>query len=196
MLTRFQRAGGKVQWKDYTDTKVTGLFDHPQGGSIEVTWDLERAKQAGLGVKDMWKKYPRQMLRSRVISEAIRTIYPGVTNNLYTSEEVMDFDGVADVTPKNRSGLSKSDRTKFVSEMTFKYQSATTLDELNNIWDDAEEVMKTLRNGSGADSSAASTIEVEYMTAERRIKDSIKALQDDETAAELNRKADNGDFDF
>ena len=40
MLARFQQAGGSVQWKDYTDEKVTGVFSHPSGGSLEVSWSL------------------------------------------------------------------------------------------------------------------------------------------------------------
>jgi hypothetical protein len=39
----------------------------------------------------MWKKYPRQMLRSRVVSEGVRTVYPLATSGLYVEEEVCDF---------------------------------------------------------------------------------------------------------
>jgi hypothetical protein len=39
----------------------------------------------------MWKKYPRQMLRSRVISEGVRTVYPGATSGLYEENEVHDI---------------------------------------------------------------------------------------------------------
>ena len=52
---------------------------------------MQRTKAAGLGGKDMWKKYPRQMLRARVISEGVRAICPGVTAGFYTPEEVADF---------------------------------------------------------------------------------------------------------
>ena len=40
----------------------------------------------------MWHKYPRQMLRARVISEGIRAVYPGGCSGFYTPEEVADFD--------------------------------------------------------------------------------------------------------
>lgn len=100
MLARFQQAGGKVEWKDYTDTKVSGTFSHPQGGSLFVEWDMERARKAQLGGKDNWAKYPRSMLRARVISEAIRTVYPGVIVGVYTPEEVQDMEPMRDVTPK------------------------------------------------------------------------------------------------
>lgn len=92
MLARFQAAGGKVVWNAYTDQAVSGTFSHPQGGSATVEWTLQQAKTAGLTGKDVWKQYPRAMLRARVISEGIRTVYPGVSVGVYTPEELADFD--------------------------------------------------------------------------------------------------------
>ena len=92
MLARFQQAGGKVEWKEYTDAKVTGLFSHPQGGTLELSWSLEQAKRIGIANKDNWKNYPRAMLRARVISEGIRSVYPGCVVGVYTPEEVSDFE--------------------------------------------------------------------------------------------------------
>jgi hypothetical protein len=91
MLARFQQAGGTVQWKEYTDEKVTGLFTHPQGGSLELSWTLRQAKEIGIANKDNWKNYPRAMLRARVISEGIRSVFPGCVVGVYTPEEVQDF---------------------------------------------------------------------------------------------------------
>lgn len=91
MMARFQAAGGKAQWGTYTDQKVVGTFSHPQGGTVEITWTFEQAKKIGLTGKDNWKNYPRAMLRARVISEGIRTVYPGVAVGIYTPEEVQDF---------------------------------------------------------------------------------------------------------
>ena len=91
VLTRFQQAGGKVEWIEYTDTKVVGKFSHPQGGSVTIDWTMERAKQAGLTGKDNWRNYPRAMLRARCISEGVRTVYPGVASGIYTVEEVQDM---------------------------------------------------------------------------------------------------------
>ena len=78
MMARFQQAGGKVEWKEYTDDRVTGVFSHPAGGSLSVTWTLEMGRNIGL-VKpgSGWQKYPRAMLRARCISEGIRSVYPG-----------------------------------------------------------------------------------------------------------------------
>ena len=93
MLARFQNAGGKVDWKDYTDEKVTGVFSHPNGGELAVTWTIEQATKIGL-VKpgSGWQKFPRAMLRSRCISEGIRSVFPGSVQGFYSVEEVSDFD--------------------------------------------------------------------------------------------------------
>lgn len=92
LLARFQAAGGKVTWGSYSDQEVSGTFSHPQGGTVTVGWTIAQAKGAGLTSKDVWKQYPRAMLRARVISEAIRTVYPGVSVGVYTVEEAQDFD--------------------------------------------------------------------------------------------------------
>jgi hypothetical protein len=93
LLARFQAAGGRVEWKEYTDDVVTGVFNHPAGGSISVSWTISQAKSIGLVRPDSgWVKYPRAMLRSRCISEGIRAVYPGCAVGTYTVEEVQDFD--------------------------------------------------------------------------------------------------------
>jgi len=91
MLSRFQAAGGKGEWHDYTPACVSATFSHPQGGSIRIEWTRKMADDAKLTNKDTWKQYPRQMLRARCISEGIRTVFPGVSVGLYTPEEVGDF---------------------------------------------------------------------------------------------------------
>lgn len=91
MLARFQAAGGKVRWTAYTNDRVAGLFSHPAGGEVEVDWTIAQAKAAGLTGKDVWRQYPRAMLRARVVSEGIRTVFPGVAVGVYTPEEIQDM---------------------------------------------------------------------------------------------------------
>lgn len=91
MLARFQQAGGKVEWHDYTHESVSGTFSHPQGGTLKVSWTIKDAERAGLTGNPTWKKFPRQMLKARCISEAVRGIYPGVLSGLYAPEEVAEF---------------------------------------------------------------------------------------------------------
>jgi hypothetical protein len=91
-LSRFQLAGGCVKWIQSNSTIAKAEFSHPQGGSLEITWTIERAKEIGLATKDTWKKYPDQMLRARCCAEGIRAVYPACLGALYLSEEVQDFE--------------------------------------------------------------------------------------------------------
>jgi hypothetical protein len=93
ILARFQLSGGSVQWDVVTPKAVKGTFKHPQGGSLTVEWTIEMARQAGIYREGSgWSKYPEDMLRARVISRAVRSIYPACILGHYATEEVMDFD--------------------------------------------------------------------------------------------------------
>jgi hypothetical protein len=108
MLAHFQQAGGIVEWVEMTDEKVTGKFSHASCPKpVTITWDIPRAKRAEVyrvqtsgGKTGMWVKYPRQLLRARVISEGIRACYPAVVEGVYSVEEVQDFDNKKFVPPQ------------------------------------------------------------------------------------------------
>ena len=95
MLARFQKSGGIVRWLERTDSRVAGEFSHPQcPDPVVIDWDMERAIKAGVGTRDNWKKYPRQMLTARVVSEGVRATYPASCSSVYTPEEVQDFEPI------------------------------------------------------------------------------------------------------
>lgn len=134
MLARFQQSGGKINWKEYTDTKVSAEFSHPQSPTpVLIEWTLEMAKKIGLTSKDNWKNYPRQMLRARVVSEGVRTCYPAISTGIYTPEEVMDFAPEKDVSPSAgaMSQLSVS-RQELLNETAAKVRSLLMNDQA---WD-------------------------------------------------------------
>jgi hypothetical protein len=91
MMARFLAAGGRVKWLEIGDAKVEAEFSHPAGGTVIIDWTAERAKRAGI-TNEMHRKYPRQMLRARVISEGIRTVFPGCVVGTYTPEEAGDME--------------------------------------------------------------------------------------------------------
>ena len=90
MLRDFIQAGGKVQWHSLTDELADATFTHPQTGEVRIDWDMKRAMTA-FGKKDMYTKFPRQMLRSRVVSEGVRTLWPLATSGMYVPEEQADI---------------------------------------------------------------------------------------------------------
>lgn len=51
-------------------------------------YSMEDAKRAGLAGKQMWQKYPRNMLRARAKSELARDMFPELLLGLYTADEV------------------------------------------------------------------------------------------------------------
>lgn len=134
MLARFQRAGGSVKWTQYTDSCVCGVFSHPQGGSVQVDWTLDRARSIGLAGRDNWKNYPRNMMRARCISEGVRAVYPGIATGMYTVEEVQDMGptrekdmGPADVVqPQIDQGE--------LAQLADYLNAAESLDELQDAW--------------------------------------------------------------
>ncbi len=91
MLARFQAAGGKIRWTERTSQRVSLWLSHPQAGELEVTWDMERAKAAGLAGKNQWRSYPMQMMSARCISEGVRALCPACLGGFYTPEEERDM---------------------------------------------------------------------------------------------------------
>jgi hypothetical protein len=183
MLARFLQAGGTVDWISYTDTKASAKFSHPKGGSVEVEWDMERAKKAQLGSNGMWTKYPRQMLRARVISEGIRTVYPNANSGFFTPEETQDM---VDVTPNPNSFGSKAFKTatarkKWCTELAARLDSASSLEELDTAWIGGFNELAQLKNGSTYDVDEYERLTEQYETAKRGFA--------------LIRQADKGNFD-
>ena len=143
MLARFQAAGGKVEWGEYTDTRVVGTFAHPQGGSVRIEWTTKMAQDAGLTRNPTWKSYPRQMLRARCISEGIRTIYPGVTVGTYTPEEAADMEPVrTQPAPPPLVEEVPPPATVDVDKLVETIQSAATLEFLELLRPDMRHVPK------------------------------------------------------
>lgn len=90
-LARYQVAGGRIEWIERTDARVSARFSHPQGGELVVTWDIDRARRMGLAEKDNWKKQPMIMLSWRVVAEGIRATFPACLSGEYLAEEVEDL---------------------------------------------------------------------------------------------------------
>lgn len=125
MLARFQTAGGVVKWHTLTDEQADATFIHasvPDG--VRITWDMARAKQAGLTGNPTWKKYPRAMLRSRCASEGVRACFPGCLGaGHYTPEEIESIDlGEADVVDEAASVAPDDMQRKAVAHILHRLQ--------------------------------------------------------------------------
>jgi hypothetical protein len=63
-----------------------------------VTFD--ELKQNGVaigknGIKDNWRKFPREMLKARCMATYIRALCPEALGGMYTQEETMDFNAAS-----------------------------------------------------------------------------------------------------
>jgi len=109
MLRDFEAAGGTVEWHQLDDEAADATFTHravPKGARIR--WDMARAAKAGLSSKENWRKFGRAMLRSRCVSEGVKTVFPAATGGLYTPEEQADIPREPiDVTPDTKADLDE-----------------------------------------------------------------------------------------
>lgn len=78
----------RVTGDDLTATAQIVRRDDPDF-TFECTWTMDRAKQAGLAGKTVWKQYPAAMLKARAVTEVARDACPEVLAGVsYTAEEM------------------------------------------------------------------------------------------------------------
>ena len=93
-----RQAGHKLRVTG-NDQKAVAIIVRSDDPDFEyrVEWTIDRARQAGLVNKDVWKKYPAAMLKARAITEVARDACEEVLFGLhYTPEElgaVVDQEG-------------------------------------------------------------------------------------------------------
>lgn len=154
MMRDFQAAGGRVEWHQLDDEVAEATFSHPAGGRVKIRWDFDRAGKAGLASRDMWKKYPRQMLRSRCVSEGVRTVCPMATSGSYTPEEVQDIKTdeapkVVDVSPEHELDETPVELTpELHDELCAAIENAADLTELKRAFDTAQSHAKRANDGT------------------------------------------------
>jgi hypothetical protein len=105
MLGRYLTTGGKVKWLVRSDVEVRAIWSK-DGNDVEIASTLEEFKNNGIalsakgGLKDNWRKFPKQMLTARNVSEAVRLLAPQIISGIYTPEEVSDFSSQDKPLPK------------------------------------------------------------------------------------------------
>jgi len=95
MQAEFQRQGGVVRWVESSNDVCIAQFLHPVHApepGLTVTVRLAELAKAGVTESNPnYKKWPRQMLRARAISEGVRAVLPGVVVGIYSDVEVEDM---------------------------------------------------------------------------------------------------------
>jgi hypothetical protein len=91
MLADFESDGGRFDWTtDGGNIEQASITMTHKGKTVSYRFTMDDARRAGLAGKDLWKKYPAQMLRARCISGGMRMHFPKYTEGYYTADEVGD----------------------------------------------------------------------------------------------------------
>lgn len=153
MASLCRRAGHRMRVSgDETNAKVVIFRADDPEFPFEVSWTMERAKQAQLTNKDTWKQYPAAMLRARAISECVRMACPEVLHGaIYTPEErgaAIDEDGmpvdVQVVQPVQQRATEPAPAAR-----TVQYPSESQDEDVPDA-----EIVNEPSNGSNADATA------------------------------------------
>jgi hypothetical protein len=100
MLRLAMRAGVRIEWTESSDTAVKARFTRSGFPAHEEAFTMRDAERAGVAHKDPWKRYPRNMLRARCVSNALRGWAPDVLGaGVYTEGEIADQPATIDATP-------------------------------------------------------------------------------------------------
>jgi hypothetical protein len=92
-LGRFKAAGGRAVFESLTDTEAKLRLTHPNGDEHTESFSIAQAKAAGLASKDIWQKYPKAMLRSRVITAGLKSVGWDGSVGQYDPEEAEEIGG-------------------------------------------------------------------------------------------------------
>lgn len=73
-LARFKSDGGRATFTHLDETKAVLVLRHPNGDEHTETFTAEDAKRAGLLGNPSWQKFPKPMMRSRVITAGLKSV--------------------------------------------------------------------------------------------------------------------------
>jgi hypothetical protein len=72
-LARFKSAGGRAQWRRLDDQVAELWLRHPNGDEHVEVFGIEDAQRAGIA-SEMYRRFPRAMLRSRCITAGLKSL--------------------------------------------------------------------------------------------------------------------------
>jgi hypothetical protein len=91
MVAAIRRSGLCASWRVIETTTERCTIETLRAGESEPereTFSLDDAKRAGLDRRDVWRAYPRDMLRHRAAAGLARRVYPDVVLGCYAPGEL------------------------------------------------------------------------------------------------------------
>lgn len=112
LVAAVRRSGLCASWRVLESTAercvITTLRQGEQEAETE-TWTSEDAKRAGLTNKEVWRSYPRDMLRHRTAAALARRVYPDVVLGCYDPGEMPERASVSVIDAPAASAYSPLD---------------------------------------------------------------------------------------
>jgi hypothetical protein len=95
----FHRLGGAWKFNEWTPEVCDITFTY-RGSELRWRVTFDEFTQNGVaigknGIKDNWRKFPREMLKARCMATYIRALCPEALGGMYTQEETMDFNAAS-----------------------------------------------------------------------------------------------------
>lgn len=87
-LSQIMKAGFIVKWGKCDDKSATVTISRTDRGEHTETYTIDEATKAGLTNKQIWKMYPKNMLRWKAIGNAARFFCPEALGGFYIKEEI------------------------------------------------------------------------------------------------------------
>lgn len=119
MVAAVRRSGLARSWRVVESTIERCTIETTREGEEHPereTFTLEDAKRAGLDRKDVWRAYPRDMLRHRCAAALVRRVYPDVVLGCYVPGEIDDPPSPAPVHVDVTTSEPKAERRKLTDE--------------------------------------------------------------------------------
>ena len=92
-LSQLKRAKFAVRWGECSDKIASVTIIAPDKSEHTEVYTIEEAQLAGnMNKNEVWRKYPKNMLRWKALGAAVRFFCPEVLNGYYVREE-MDGNG-------------------------------------------------------------------------------------------------------
>lgn len=83
---------GGIKWTELSEQKaecvIIRILPNGEKESITSSFTIQDAMKAGLATRDVWRKYPKRMLKHRCLSYGLKDMFPDLLAGLYTPEEM------------------------------------------------------------------------------------------------------------
>ncbi len=182
-LSRFKSDGGRAVFRELTETSAVLWIKHPNGDEHVESFTMQDAQKAGI-TGHMYSKFPKAMLRSRVITAALKSVGWEGGAGVYDPSELAE----PVVVERETTRAQVEDAQIVESEPAPSTKQAALLEKLlrSHVFTDTEREKITRRASSAAKMTAAIDYVQEQIVERKAAEKAAKADAPDETEQALD----------